>query len=189
MGEKERFLELFSTITRPGKEALLKWLESSDFFTAPASAKYHGAYEGGLLEHSLNVYDELVRLKGAYTEFGFSDESIIICSLLHDICKVNFYKPEIKNRKNAEGKWESYQGYGYEEKYTFGFHGPKSVFILQKYIDLSPEEAAAIANHMGAFENEKCGDVYERYPLATLLHWADEAATYLKEGKGEKGNK
>lgn len=187
MDNKQRFLEIFSKIKRPGTDGLMKWLSTSDFFVAPASARFHGSHQGGLLEHSLNVYDELVRLTNAYHELHIDEESIIVCALFHDVCKVNFYKPETKNRKNADGKWESYQGYGYDEKYTFGFHGPKSVFILQKYIDLLPDEAAAIANHMGAFENEKCGDVYSRYPLAALLHWADEAATYITEAIKEDG--
>lgn len=183
MDNKERFLSLCKAIQRPGISELLSWLEKSDFYTCPASTKYHGAYQGGLLEHSLNVYDELKRLMTAYPEIEASEESIAIVSLFHDLCKVNFYATEKRNRKNAQGQWESYDAYMVKEKFCFGGHGSKSVFLVQQFMKLMPEEAAAINSHMGFSDNEYVGNVYEQFPLAWLVHVADEGATFIKESK------
>lgn len=100
---KERFLQLCKTVNREGFEDLLEWLERSDFYRAPASKVYHGSYPGGLLEHSLNVYDELKRLLSVYQEVNVTEETVIISSLFHDLCKANFYTVEKRNRKNDEG--------------------------------------------------------------------------------------
>lgn len=181
MENKERFIALCGHIKRDGIDDLMKWLESSDFYVAPASTRFHGSYAGGLLEHSLNVYDELSRILLAYPEIDVSEETIIICSLFHDLCKVNMYVTEKRNRKNAEGKWESYDSYTIKEKYHFGGHGGKSVFLVQNFIKLTAEEAAAINAHMGSFDNERVGDTYEQFPFAWALHVADEASTFLRE--------
>jgi len=181
MENKERFIALCGNIKRDGIDDLMKWLESSDFYVAPASTRFHGSYAGGLLEHSLNVYDELSRILLAYPEIDVSEETIIICSLFHDLCKVNMYVTEKRNRKNAEGKWESYDSYTIKEKYHFGGHGSKSVFLVQNFIKLTAEEAAAINAHMGSFDNERVGDTYEQFPFAWALHVADEASTFLRE--------
>ncbi len=161
----------------------MKWLEDSDFYSAPASTKYHGSHIGGLLEHSLNVYDELQRLRKAYPEFSVSDESAAIVSLFHDVCKVNMYTTEKRNRKNEAGKWESYDSYAVKEKFCYGGHGSKSVFLVQHFIKLTPDEAVAINCHMGARDpnNDYVDRAYEQCPLAFLLHVADECATYFKE--------
>ena len=112
----DRVVELLNSVERDGISDLLKWLEESDFFTAPASRAYHGAYIGGLCEHSLNVYDEAKRLLSAYPEVEVSDETVIISALLHDLCKVNFYATEKRNRKNSEtGQWESYDAFTIEK--------------------------------------------------------------------------
>ena len=108
MSNEERFLSLCSQIKRDGIEDLISWLKNSDFFYCPASAKYHGSHPGGLLEHSLNVYDELCRLSSVYPEVSISEDSKIIMALFHDLCKVNLYATEKRNRKNASGAWESY---------------------------------------------------------------------------------
>ena len=181
MENKERFIALCGNIKRDGIDDLMKWLESSDFYVAPASTRFHGSYAGGLLEHSLNVYDELSRILLAYPEINVSEETMIICSLFHDLCKVNMYVTEKRNRKNAEGKWESYDSYTIKEKYHFGGHGGKSVFLVQNFIKLTAEEAAAINAHMGSFDNERVGDTYEQFPFAWALHVADEASTFLRE--------
>lgn len=181
---KERFITLCEKIERDGIGDLMKWLEASDFYTAPASTRFHGAYVGGLLEHSINVYDELNRILEAYPEIVVSEETKVICALFHDLCKVNFYSTEKRNRKNAEGKWESYDAYTVKEKYHFGGHGSKSVFLVQNFIRLTTEEAAAINAHMSSFDNERVGDTYEQFPFAWALHVADEAATYLIESNG-----
>lgn len=187
MNKKERFLELCSKIRRPGIEELIRWLEGSDFFFCPASAKYHGAHPGGLVEHSVNVYDELTRLLDVYPEITASEETKIIISLFHDLCKVNLYVSEKRNRKNAAGQWESYDAYTYNEKLHYGGHGSKSVFILQNYLRLTAEEAVAINCHMGSWDgNKDVGSAYEQFPLAWLLHVADESATYIKEAQNHE---
>lgn len=180
---KKVFLELCSKINRDGIDKLLAWLEKSDFFTCPASTRFHGAYAGGLLEHSLNVYSELCRLSKAYPEFSFSEESMIIVALFHDLCKVNFYGVEKRNRKNdTTGQWEKYDAYTYDEQFCFGGHGSKSVYLTQYFIKLTPEEAVAINCHMGAYDgNKDAGRAYEHFPLAWMLHVADESAAYIKE--------
>lgn len=180
---KERFLSLCEKIDRNGKEDLILWLEHSDFFTAPASARYHGSHEGGLLEHSLNVYDQAKRLLSLYSEISVSEESVIIAALFHDLCKVNFYATEKRNRKNESGVWESYDAYTIKEKFPYGGHGSKSVFLVQNFIRLTPEEAVAINCHMGSWDssNNNVGDAYAKYPFAWLIHVADEAATYIDE--------
>ncbi len=181
---EKRFLELCSGIHREGIDGLMDWLEKSDFYSAPASTRFHGNYPGGLLQHSLNVYDELKRLCKAYPEVGTAEESVVVVSLFHDLCKVNFYASEKRNRKNADGKWESYDAYIHKEKFCFGGHGSKSVFLLQNFIKLTPEEAVAVNCHMGPWDgNKDVSGAYGQYPLAWLLHVADEAATFIKESK------
>lgn len=188
---KERFLELYHKhVTRDGADGLLKWLESSDFFTAPASTQFHGCYEGGLLQHSLNVYDCLVKCVDAA---GLTDDipadSIALAALLHDVCKVNFYKKGFRNVKNEEtGQWERKEIYQIEEKFPCG-HGEKSVIILQNFLRLTTDEIYAIRAHMGGFDTAvKGGDyfigkIFEKSKLAFLLHLADMSATYLMEGE------
>jgi hypothetical protein len=177
------FVDLLRATGRSGIEELINYLqEKTDFFTAPASTKYHGAYEGGLLQHSINVYEafsfDLAR------NYSFSD-SIIIVSLLHDICKANCYRTEKRNVKE-NGVWVEKQIYVFEDELPLG-HGEKSLYLASKFIKLSDEEAAAIRWHMGAFDCAfRGGDrglnaAYEKYPLAVLLHMADMRATYLVE--------
>ena len=113
-----------------------------------------------------------------------SDETVAVVSLFHDLCKVNFYASEKRNRKNEDGRWESYDAYTIKEKFCFGGHGSKSVFIVQNFIKLTPEEAAAINCHMGSWDgNKDVGNAYEQFKLAWALHVADEAATYILESK------
>lgn len=183
---KKEFLDLCSMIQRDGIANLLAWLERSDFFTAPASRQYHGSYEGGLLQHSLNVYHEMKRLLAAFPEIHASDETVAIITLFHDLCKVNFYGVEKRNRKTADDRWESYDAYKIDEKFKYGGHGSKSVFIVQNFMKLTPEEAVAINCHMGAFDGnaQSVGGAFEAYPLAWLTSVADQAATYIDE-RGE----
>lgn len=187
LDDRERFLGLCAQIRRSGISDLLNWLDGTDFYTAPASTRFHLAESGGLLKHSLHVYDELQRLIRAYPELKVLPESAVITSLFHDLCKVNFYTVEKRNRKNAEGKWESYDAYAVREKFCFGGHGSKSVFLIQHFLPLTPEEAVAINCHMGGFsENPKeVMSAYEQFPLAWLLHAADEAAAFVVETKHE----
>jgi putative nucleotidyltransferase with HDIG domain len=185
MSAKQEFIDIFKeNIKRPGSEKLLEWLSQSDFFIAPASTKYHSAFEGGLVQHSLNVYK---LLKKRCAEYGITDgESIAICGLLHDICKANFYTISYRNAKNERGIWEKVPYYTVDDQFPFG-HGEKSVFVVERFMRLRENEAIAIRWHMGGFdEAAKSGGfsishAYEKYPLAVLLHMADLEATYLSE--------
>ena len=177
------FVELLHTTNRDGIEELIRYLqEETDFFTAPASTKYHGAFAGGLLMHSINVCAEL-RLDP--NSKVYPTETLIIVALLHDICKANCYRTEKRNVKE-NGGWVEKQIYVFEDELPLG-HGEKSLYIASKFIKLSDEEAAAIRWHMGAFDCAfRGGDrglnaAYEKYPLAVLLHMADMRATYLVE--------
>lgn len=181
---KDRILTLLKSVNRDGIDNLIEWLEKSDFFTAPASTKFHGNYEGGLAEHSYNVY-QLFKLKVEQFNLGLSEETIIISSLLHDLCKVNFYKKEQRWRKDENNKWEEYYPYVYDDKLPLG-HGEKSVMLLQSYIKLTREEIFLIRFHMGGFlDGENLKSYYqavELYPYIVALHTADyEASKFLEE--------
>lgn len=195
MTDKERFLEIYrSKITRDGADKLLDFLEhKSDFFTAPASTRYHGAYEGGLLRHSLNVYDCLVqyldreRVKDTY-KLRVSDETAAVVSLLHDVCKVNFYTVSYRNSKNEQtGIWEKVPYYTINDTLPYG-HGEKSVYMISGFIRLSREEAMAIRWHMGFSgieDKNTIGSAMEKFPLAFALSVADMEASYFLEGSEE----
>lgn len=188
MNKKSDFIQIFTeNIKRPGAEELLHWLtQTSDFFTAPASTKFHGNYEGGLCEHSIHVWEELVRLLKAYPEVKATAETVAIVSLLHDLCKIGCYKQELRNTK-VNGVWVQRPVYVFQEDFCYGGHGSKSVYLIQKYMPLNDEEAVAINCHMGAWDRNptdySVGSAYEEYPLAWLLHVADESATYIREKK------
>lgn len=185
---QEEFTNLvIQNIHREGIEDLMQWLCQTDFFKAPASTRYHGCCEGGLVQHSLNVYDQLTKLCWWY-ECEASQESIAIVALLHDLCKVGCYKTEMRWRKDANNRWEQYPTWKFEEDYCFGGHGAKSVYLIQNFMKLSPEEAAAINAHMGAWDSTSYSNpttVYQRNLLAWLLHVADEAADFVVESKEE----
>lgn len=186
MNIKERFVNLCLSVERDGMKELLHWLESTDFYESPASTKFHGSFKGGLLEHSLNVYDETKRLLAAYPEVVVSEDSVVVASLFHDLCKVNYYKTEKRNRKNEHGQWESYDSYVADEKFCFGGHGGKSLYLVSHFIKLTPEEAVAINCHMSSWDgNTSVGKAFEQFPFAWILHVADESATYIKERESE----
>lgn len=189
MNNKERFLNIYNTnITREGADKLLDFLSTSDFFTAPASTRFHGSYEGGLLEHSLNVYDCLVdylsrpRAKEVY-KLSFSDETIAICSLLHDLCKVNCYKKGSRNVKDKNGVWQSVPTYEFADSLPYG-HGEKSVYIISGFMKLTREEAFAIRYHMGFSGTEDIRNIsaaFEQFPLVLALNTADMEASHYVE--------
>lgn len=192
MTHRERFKELyFSLIKREGADKLYDYLTSTgDFLTAPASTRFHLSYEGGLLEHSLNVYDCLndylnrARVKETYG-MEYSPETIAIVSLLHDVCKVGCYKKGSRNVKNANGVWESVPTYEFEDKLPYG-HGEKSVYIISGYMKLTREEAFAIRYHMGFSGTDDVRNVssaFEMFPLAYALSVADSEATFFIESK------
>lgn len=173
------FKEIFIThIKRDGAAELLNWLESTDFFTAPGSTRFHDCHAGGLADHSVNVFNELVRLLKAYPEIKASAETAAIVTLLHDVCKAGCYKTELRNRKNEFGQWEKYPVYTFNEDFAFGGHGSKSVYLIQKFMKLTDEEAVCINCHMGPENgNFAVNDAYRAFPLAFLVHTADMAST------------
>ncbi len=188
MDYKNEFINAFTQdISRTGADRLLEWLSTTDFFTAPASTRFHGACKGGLVMHSYNVYDVIMKKYYTESEDTASRESFAICSLLHDLCKANFYKESTRNVKNdATGQWEKVPFFQVEDKFPFG-HGEKSVYLIERFMRLKPAEAIAIRWHMGGFDDSVRGGsfaisaAYDEYPLAVMLHLADLEATYLVE--------
>lgn len=195
MTNVKRFKKIVTdTIERDGIDNLLEWVEhETDFFTAPASTRYHGSYEGGLVEHSLNVYDRLVwemeNTVGAGWQEIYSPESIAIIALFHDLCKIDRYVITEKWRKDENGDWEAYEAYEYNKEKAEMGHGAQSVFYLQKFIQLTELEAQAIFWHMGAYDISPyatlaaCSETFKWNPLAFLTHRADMAATYVTENE------
>ncbi len=194
MSAKEEFIELYQThIHREGSATLLDYLQNkSDFFTAPASARYHGAYPGGLCDHSVNVYHCLAdylarpRVQELYG-LEYEPESVAVVSLLHDLCKVGCYRPGTRNVKNeATGQWEKVPTFFYEDKLPYG-HGEKSVYIISGFMRLSREEAMAIRWHMGfsgTEDSRTVGQALRQFPLAFALATADMEASYFLEEEG-----
>lgn len=192
--QRDRFLKIFDEKigSREGKDALREWLLSDecDFFSAPASTKYHGFYTGGLCEHSLDVFDMAVQLEELYSENIRKQylvlnrsydreqfkESMAVAALFHDLCKVNFYKARVSGKNNMN--------FVVDEQLPFGGHGSKSVYVLSKYLkDLRDEEAIAINCHMGFSRAEdnsiSISESFRFSPLAWIIHVADEAATFM----------
>lgn len=180
---KEEFIELLRSTKREGMEELINFIEKTDFYTAPASTRFHGDYEGGLLEHSMKVYEILkYKAKNNIMNMEFAEDTLIIIGLLHDICKANFYKVDYRNAKNARGEWEKVPYYTIDDTIPYG-HGEKSVMMLSEYIKLTPEEKYCIRWHMGFSEPKESyntlGAALKRYPLALILNEADLESTYF----------
>lgn len=193
MNNKERFIEIFKTnVKREGADKLLEFLVTSDFFRAPASTRYHGAYEGGLCEHSLNVYDclcDYMKRDRVINQYGldYTIESITIAALLHDLCKVNFYVQTTRNVKE-DGVWKSVPYFSIEDRLPYG-HGEKSVYIASGYMKLTRDEAFAIRYHMGFSGNEEIntvGRALEMFPLSFALMVADMESAYFLEGENNQ---
>lgn len=190
MTSKERFIEIYKEkIKRDGADKLLDYLLSpaSDFFTAPASSRFHLSCEGGLCEHSLNVYDCLVSYLNSEMSkslgFEYSDESIAIVALLHDLCKIGVYKKGFRNVKDEKGTWQRVDTFEFDDQLPYG-HGEKSVYIISGYMRLTREEAFAIRYHMGYSSTEDVRNVssaFEMFPLAYAVNVADSQATYYIE--------
>ena len=192
---KKKFIAIYNAkIKREGADKLLEFLEGSDFFTAPASTRYHGSHEGGLCEHSINVYECLCdymarpRVKELYG-MNYSDESIAIVSLLHDVCKTNFYVETTRNVKE-NGVWKTVPYYSIDDQLPYG-HGEKSVYMISAYMKLTRDEAFAIRYHMGFAEcgNQtyinNVGKAYELFPIAFAVSVADMEASYYLEESGQ----
>lgn len=189
MAAKDDFIALLRQVKRPGIEALIGYLsDKTDFFLAPASTFHHGAREAGLVEHSLAVYENLVKVCAAW-ELAIHAETQIICALLHDICKANFYRKGFRNRKNEQtGQWEKVEVYEIEDQFPVG-HGEKSVILLQRYIVLTDEELMAIRWHMGGFDDsarsyggaQALSGAMKQYPFTVALQMADLSTTYFTQ--------
>ena len=183
MTAKEEFISIYTeNISRKGSKELLEWIGKTDFFTAPASTKFHCACEHGLVMHSVSVFNTM--MEKHFDEETDSLESFAICALLHDLCKAQFYKVSTRNVKNDEtGQWEKVPYYMVEDSFPYG-HGEKSVFLIERFMRLKLEEAMAIRWHMGGFDDSTgyaMSQAYDRYPLAVKLHLADLESTYLRE--------
>lgn len=183
-----RFEQLLQSVSREGMDKLIDFIRKSDFYTAPASTRFHGAKEGGLLEHSLNVFDCLMAKRSNPVWNGFlselSEESFILSALLHDLCKTYYYTIEMRNKKDDSGKWVQVPFYTVDDKIPYG-HGEKSVMMIEEYIRLLPVERYAIRWHMGAYSGQQdwnvLGNAMEKYPFVLALHEADMEATHLME--------
>lgn len=152
----------------------LNKLDTLGFFTAPASTKYHGAYLGGLFDHSLETAKALVELTEKLGLKWQRAESPYIVGMYHDLCKCDnyLYKPYTEE-------------FIYNPDIIIPGHGDKSVIMLQQFIDLSDEEIACIRWHMGAYEKDpKMWDYYgkaiEKYPNVLYTHTADMIASKIK---------
>lgn len=193
MEYKQEFLNIFNEhITRQGSQPLLEWLSTTDFFTAPASTRFHGACEHGLVMHSINVFN-VIKSKHYTPEENL--ESFAVSALLHDLCKANYYKSGFRNVKNeATDKWEKVPTYSVQDAFPYG-HGEKSVYLIERFMRLKPAEAVAIRWHMGGFDDAAKGgcyaisEAYDAYPLAIKLHLADLEATYILEKGTSSVNK
>lgn len=184
--------EARTMIHRDGLEDLLDWLRTTDFYTCPASTRFHGACEGGLVKHSLSVYKWIYEIADFVTNHGhiyldplLPTDGMAIVSLFHDLCKINTYKIDYRNAKNPEtGVWERVPYYKQEDDTNFGAHAAKSIFIINQFMKLTQEETIAILHHMGAWDKSIYSDpgkAYDAHPLAWVLHVADEAATYISK--------
>lgn len=192
---KQKFIELYKKhIKREGAIQLLEWIEGTDFFTAPASSVFHLSEDGGLCMHSINVFNRLNKILkdeygDNYAEMFNGMETIAIVSLLHDLCKADYYVKELRNTKDDKGNWIQVPYFKVDERFHFG-HGAKSVYIIQNFMQLDLDEASAIRYHMGGFEvpgavEPNVSAVYNDYPLALYTHLADMEATYIDERVSE----
>ena len=198
---KQEFEDLLRSTKREGIDYVIGDLEHDGFFEAPASAGHHLNVAGGLCQHSLNVchaammiYEGMGKLDPASTG-KVKRESVIIASLLHDVCKTDIYHRTVKKRKNkVTGMWEDSEGYGISyKKFPMG-HGEKSVIqLLLSGLALQDDEMLAIRWHMGAFglnlnsyEDERCYDTARmEYPLCSIVQCADSLAAAFMETTSE----
>ena len=187
---KEEFIKIYNEkIKRDGADKLLDWLLKSDFTTCPASTKFHSNCPGGLVEHTVKVYKRFIR--NLEKEYGknwnetISEESAAIIGLLHDVCKVGYYKQEMRNVKE-DGVWVQKPYYAVDDKLPYG-HGEKSVYIICGFMKLTREEAMAINWHMGGYDTRVVGGssaislAFYNFPVALIFHNSDLEATYLDE--------
>ena len=191
MNPKDEFIKIYNeNIKRDGADKLLDYIKKSDFFTAPASTRFHSNFAGGLVDHSIKVYHRFIKmLECEYSvdkkKWPITQEAAAIIALLHDVCKIGCYKTEERNVK-VDGQWVKQPYYSYDDPLPYG-HGEKSVYIINGFIKLTREEAMAINWHMGGYDARHSNgsyiisDAYARFPLCVLFHTADLLTTYLDE--------
>lgn len=198
---KEQFIKLLQATKRTGIESVVNYLEQAGFFFAPASVSRHLSHEGGLLEHSLNVWKmaQMLRMQtiGMRPELEkqLPEDSVTIAALLHDVCKANIYKTVQKWRKDENNRWESYDAYDTDySRFPVG-HGEKSVIMLLRLgLQLTNDEIIAIRWHMGAWnlpmqsyeDKQNISVAYDGCPLAAIIQAADALATHILETKKEE---
>ena len=185
---KQRFIDLMRSVPRNGVEELLDFLETkTDFYTAPASTKFHNNCDGGLLAHTLNVYENFKKLL-AMRNIEMAEESVVVTSLLHDLCKCNFYVKDLRNRKNPDGKWEQYTVWTQTKNVAVLLpHSSRSIRIIRSYLPLKFLEELCIFYHMGPFGGEDyeyrnmLQQVNTKHPETLLFYTADLMSSYLDE--------
>lgn len=171
-----RIIEALQSTQRKGIDDLVLWLDSTNFFTSPASTMFHGNYEGGLALHSYKVYEEFQRQVEHY-RLNVPADSVTVAAILHDVCKVNYY---ITNRLKS-GNTSEHKPYKVEDNFPLG-HGEKSVVLVQRYIDLTAQEAMLIRWHMGTSDpawEEYSEKIEKMHPEVTLLHHVDKEVSLL----------
>lgn len=187
MTSEQEFKKIALSTKREGMDLLLEYLDTTDFFTAPASTKFHGAHKEGLVLHSLSVLDVMKEMD-KFLDLKMDKAKVITCALFHDICKANFYVREIRNKK-TDGKWHEVEVWAVKDQFPMG-HGEKSLYLVQKFLTLDDDEALAIRWHMGGFDpgvhfnypsGAPCHQATRSTPLVALLSSADIAASYLME--------
>ena len=184
--KNQEIIESYLSATNlPNIDKLLAWLNATDFYTAPASCKYHLCCDGGLAQHSLNVFNALFDF-AFHGIIDYETEPIALAALLHDVCKIHMYEKCFKWRKNDNNEWEQYETYTINERFAYG-HGEKSVYLVEQFVKLPYDVAQAIRAHMGFSDNSfKGGDklipnIFTENPLALYLSFADQHATFITE--------
>lgn len=176
---------LLLSTKRENIDKLVQWLDETDFKFAPASTQYHSSYRGGLLQHSLNVYDVMRNdFKHLIEFYEIPEESVILTALLHDICKVQCYEVSMRNTKNDDGQWIQVPYYTWNEQLPWG-HGAKSVILIQYYgVHLNNVEISMIINHMGftgSEDDRRVSKLFDLCPQSLVLYYADLTATKAVE--------
>ncbi|MCQ2966116.1 MAG: metal-dependent phosphohydrolase [Alphaproteobacteria bacterium] len=184
---KAEVLALLGEVKREGMDKLIAYISNSDFFNAPSSIKHHLNCYGGLCQHSLNVYRQFEILLKQYG-VSFPRESVILCGLLHDLCKVDLYIA-VQKPKKVDGKWINVDTWDYSDSFPAG-HSEKSIFRIMQFIKLTKDEILAINSHMGAFdsrvENRDFNTVFDQCAPAVLLHVADFISANILEKDTEE---
>ncbi len=171
----KEFYALFNLISRDGAQAFFHWLRITDFFIAPASTGSHGAWEGGLLAHSVGTAQILLDLTEKNNIVWEHPESPVLVGLLHDVCKVNSYRAYTKNYRDTAGYWQSRTEYMFDEKLPLG-HGEKSLFLISRYMRLTDQEALCLRWHMTNYESRAEREASEKaITLCSAILWVRTA--------------